>query len=120
MLMKMFAFEWRYFTRQPSFYVTSFIFFFLTFFATISENIQLGGGGNVLYNGPFAIAQTLLIMGLFAMFLVVNFVASTATRNETSKMSELLYSKPINPLSYQLGRFLGSFAIVATVFAFVP
>ena len=120
MLMKMFAFEWRYFTRQPSFYVTSFIFFFLTFFATISENIQLGGGGNVLYNGPFAIAQTLLIMGLFAMFLVVNFVASTATRNDSSKMSELLYSKPINPLSYQLGRFLGSFAVIATVFAFAP
>ncbi|WP_019028542.1 ABC transporter permease/M1 family aminopeptidase [Colwellia piezophila] len=120
MLMKMFAFEWRYFTRQPSFYVTSLIFFLLTFFATVSENIQIGGGGNVLYNGPFSIAQTLLIMGLFAMFLVVNFVGSTATRNDTSQMSELLYSKPINPLSYQLGRFLGSFAVVATVFAFVP
>jgi len=120
MLMKMFAFEWRYFTKQPSFYVTSLIFFLLTFFATVSENVQIGGGGNVLYNGPFSIAQTLLIMGLFAMFLVVNFVASTATRNDTSKMSELLYSKPINPLSYQLGRFLGSFAVVATVFAFVP
>ncbi|MGB0936466.1 MAG: ABC transporter permease/M1 family aminopeptidase [Colwellia sp.] len=120
MLMKMFAFEWRYLTRQPSFYVTSGIFFLLAFFATVSENIQIGGGGNVLYNGPFAIAQTLLILGLFAMFLVVNFVASTATRNDSSKMSELLYSKPINPLSYQLGRFLGSFAVVATVFAFVP
>ncbi|SFD39950.1 ABC transporter permease/M1 family aminopeptidase [Pseudoalteromonas denitrificans] len=120
MLAKMFLFEWRYFVRQPSFYVTSLIFFLLTFFATVSENIQIGGGGNVLYNGPFSIAQTLLIMGIFAMFLVVNFVASTATRNDTSRMSELLYSKPINPLSYQLGRFLGSFSIVATVFLFVP
>ncbi|NQY35969.1 MAG: ABC transporter permease [Alteromonadaceae bacterium] len=120
MLAKMFIFECRYFTRQPSFYVTSFIFFLLTFFATVSENVQIGGGGNVLYNGPFSIAQTLLIMGIFAMFLVVNFVASTATRNETSGMSELLYSKPINPVSYQLGRFLGSFAVVSTVFLFVP
>ncbi|WP_042150142.1 MULTISPECIES: M1 family aminopeptidase [unclassified Pseudoalteromonas] len=120
MLAKMFIFEWRYFVRQPSFYVTSLIFFLLTFFATVSENVQIGGGGNVLYNGPFSIAQTLLIMGIFAMFLVVNFVASTATRNDTSRMSELLYSKPINPLSYQLGRFLGSFAVVATVFLFVP
>lgn len=120
MLTKMFMFEWRYFVRQPSFYVTSLIFFFLTFFATVSENVQIGGGGNVLYNGPFSIAQTLVIMGLFAMFLVVNFVASTATRNDTSKMSELLYSKPINPTTYQLGRFLGSFAVVLTVFSFVP
>ncbi|WDE05117.1 ABC transporter permease [Thalassomonas viridans] len=120
MLLKMFAFEWRYFTRQPSFYVTGLIFFLLTFFATVSENVQIGGGGNVVYNGPFSIAQTLVVMGFFAMFLVVNFVASTATRNETSQMSELLYSKPINPASYQLGRFLGSFAVVLTVFAFVP
>lgn len=120
MLGKMFLFEWRYFIRQPSFYVTSAIFFLLTFFATVSDNVQIGGGGNVLYNGPFSIAQTLCIMGIFAMFLVVNFVASTATRNDTSKMAEILYSKPINPVSYQLGRFLGSFAMVATVFAFVP
>ncbi len=120
MLAKMFLFEWRYFIRQPSFYVTSAIFFLLTFFATVSDNVQIGGGGNVLYNGPFSIAQTLLIMGLFAMFLVVNFVASTATRNDSSKMSEILYSKPISPISYQLGRFLGSFAMVATIFAFVP
>ena len=120
MLLKMLAFEWRYFTKQPSFYVTSLIFFLLTFFATVSENVQIGGGGNVIYNGSFSIAQTLLIMGLFAMFLVVNFVASTALRNETSNMSEILYSKPIDSLRYQLGRFLGSFAVVATVFVTVP
>jgi ABC-2 type transport system permease protein len=120
MLLKMLAFEWRYFTRQPSFVVTSLIFFLLTFFATVSENVQIGGGGNVVYNGPFSIAQTLLIMGFFAMFLVVNFVASTATRNDACKMSEILYSKPINPVSYQLGRFLGAFAVVVTVFATVP
>lgn len=120
MLTKMFLFEWRYFVRQPSFYVTSAIFFLLTFFATVSDNIQIGGGGNVVYNGPFSITQTVCIMLLFSMFLVVNFISSTATRNETSGMSEILYSKPINPVSYQLGRFLGSFAMVATVFAFVP
>ena len=120
MFLKMLAFEWRYFTRQPSFIVTSSIFFLLTFFATVSENVQIGGGGNVVYNGPFSIAQTLLILGFFAIFLVVNFVASTATRNDSSKMAEILYSKPINPISYQLGRFFGSFAVVLTVFAFVP
>ncbi|WP_286269773.1 M1 family aminopeptidase [Thalassotalea hakodatensis] len=120
MFAKMFLFEWRYYTRQPSFIVTSAIFFFLTFFATVSDNVQIGGGGNVLYNGPYSIAQTLVIMGIFSMFLVVNYVASTATRNDTTKMAEILYSKPINPISYQLGRFFGAFAMVATVFAFVP
>ena len=74
MLAKMFLFEWRYFVRQPSFYVTSAIFFLLTFFATVSDNIQIGGGGNVVYNGPFSITQTVCIMLLFSMFLVVNFI----------------------------------------------
>ena len=41
MLSKMFIFEWRYFVRQPSFYVTSMVFFLLTFFATISDNVQI-------------------------------------------------------------------------------
>ncbi len=120
MFLKMLRFEWRYFTRQPSFFVTSAIFFLLTFFATVSDNVQIGGGGNVVYNGPFAIGQTLLIMGIFAMFLTVNFVANTAIRNDQYQMSEILYSKPLNPLTYQLGRFFGSFAVVCTVFAFVP
>ncbi|QOL26439.1 ABC transporter permease [Thalassotalea sp. LPB0316] len=120
MLAKMFLFEWRYLIRQPSFIVTSSIFFLLTFFATVSDSVQIGGGGNIHYNGPYAIAQAVCIMLIFSMFLVVNFVASTATRNETTGMSEILYSKPINPVSYQLGRFLGSFATVATVFLFVP
>jgi len=117
---QMFKFEWQYFTRQPSFFVTCLVFFLLTFFATISENVQIGGGGNVVYNGPYSIAQTLLVMSVFAMFMSINFIANTALRNDTSKMSELLYSKPLKPFSYQLGRFLGSFAIVATVFAMVP
>lgn len=117
---KMFIFEWRYFTRQPSFFVTCLIFFLLTFFATISENVQIGGGGNVVYNGPYSIAQTLLVMSIFAMFMSVNFIANTALRNDSSKMAELLYSKPLNPFSYQLGRFCGSFAIVSLVFAMVP
>lgn len=120
MFLSMFQFEWRYFIRQPSFFVTCAIFFLLTFFATVSDNVQIGGGSNVAYNGPFSIAQTLLILSIFSMFLVVNFVANTAIRNDATKMAELLYSKPMNALSYQLGRFLGSFAIILTVFAFAP
>ncbi len=119
MFLKMLAFEWRYYVRQPSFYVTSLIFFLLPFFAMVSENVRIGGG-NTIYNGSLAITQTLLIMGIFSMFLVVNFIANTATRNETSKMSEILYSKPINPLQYQLGRFMGSYLVILTVFAMVP
>ncbi len=120
MFTKMFFFEWRYFVKQPSFYVTSLLFFFITFFAASNDNVRIGSGGNVLINSPYAITEMIAIMGIFAMFLVVNFVANTALRNETSKMAELLYSKPIDPVRYQLGRFFGAFATTAVVFLFIP
>jgi len=120
MFWQLIRFEWRYYLRQPSFYVTSLLFFLMTFFAASSESVQIGGGGEVWGNGPFAISQTLLIMSIFAMFLVVNFVGSTALRNNASQMEELVYSKPLVSWQYQLGRFIGAYAVVALVFAFVP
>jgi hypothetical protein len=120
MLWQLIRFEWRYYLRQPSFYVTSLLFFLMTFFAASSESVQIGGGGEVWGNGPFAISQTLLVMSIFSMFLVVNFVGSTALRNNACQMEELVYSKPLVSWQYQLGRFIGSYAVVALVFAFVP
>ncbi len=120
MLWQMIRFEWRYYLRQPSFYVTSLLFFLMTFFAASSESVQIGGGGEVWGNGPFAVAQTMLVMSLFAMFVVVNFIGNSATRNHSCQMEELIYSKPLTPWQYQLGRFIGAYAVVLLVFAFVP
>jgi len=120
MFTQMLGFEWRYFTRQPSFIVTCLVFFLLPFLAITIDQVQIGSGGNVLFNSPFAVTQIMLILSIFAMFMVVNFVAGTATRNYTSLMSEIIYTKPINAFSYNLGRFLGAYLICLTVFAMVP
>lgn len=120
MFTHMLGFEWRYFTRQPSFIVTCLVFFLLPFLAITIEQVQIGSGGNVLFNSPFAVTQIMLILSIFAMFMVVNFVAGTATRNHTSLMSEIIYTKPIKPFSYNLGRFLGAYLICLTVFTMVP
>ena len=120
MFLQMIRFEWRYYQRQPSFYITSLLFFLLAFFATASDNVQIGGGGEVWGNGPFAITRTITTMLIFSMFLVVNFISSTALRNHASQMEELVCTKPVPPFSYQLGRFTGSYLVVACVFAMVP
>ncbi len=120
MFTHMLGFEWRYFTRQPSFIVTCLVFFLLPFLAITIDQVQIGSGGNVLFNSPFAVTQIMLILSVFGMFMVVNFVAGTTTRNHTSFMSEIIYTKPIKPLSYNLGRFLGAYLICLTVFAMVP
>ena len=120
MFTKMLGFEWRYFTRQPSFIVTCLVFFLLPFLAITIEQVQIGSGGNVLFNSPFAVTQIMLILSIFSMFMVVNFVANTATRNQTSMMAEIVLTKPIKPLPYNLGRFFGAYLICLVVFAMVP
>ena len=115
MFLQMIRFEWRYYQRQPSFYVTSLLFFLLAFFATASDNVQIGGGGEIWGNGPFAITRTITTMLIFSMFLVVNFVSSTALRNHASLMEELVCTKPVPPLSYQLGRFVGAYLVLVAV-----
>ncbi len=119
MFFNMLAFELRYFMRQPSFYVTSLIFFFMAFFISSSSKFPLGGA-NVHMNSPFSIMLLTVTFCTLAMFLVVNFVASSAIRNSESKMDELVFSKPVNPVPYQAGRFFGSYLVVLIVFLSVP
>ncbi|NRB22548.1 M1 family aminopeptidase [Shewanella sp.] len=120
MLLSMVRFEWRYYLRQPSFYVIALLFFLLGFLSVASNNIQIGAGGEVMKNSPFSITQSILVMSFISMFAVVNFVGSTAIRNHQHLMEELIFSKPLSPFSYQFGRFMGSFAVVMAVFAFIP
>lgn len=120
MLFAMLKFEWRYFVRQPSFIVTCLVFFLLPFLAMVVDQVQIGSGGNVLFNSPYAIAQSILILGIFGMFMVVNFVANTATRNDLTLMAEIISTKPIQPLPYNLGRFIGAYLVCLVVFAMVP
>jgi len=59
MFRQMFMFEWRYFTRQPSFFITASIFFFLSFLA---PSAGMSSAGIVLKNGPFLIAFIMIFM----------------------------------------------------------
>ncbi len=121
MTFKLARFEWRYLRRLPSFYVTLLTFFLLTFLATVIDQVQIGAPGvNVLLNGPWSIAMTQLIMSLFAMFLVANFIGNTATRDWTSQMDGIVFSTPLKSSAYLWGRFGGSVAVVLAVFATVP
>ena len=120
MFTRLIAFEWRYFVRQPSFIVTSMVFFLLPFLYMTINLIPKPGGSNVVFNSPYGITILMLLFGRLAMFLVVNFAGNTATRNHSSLMAEIIYTKPLTPFTYQLVRFLGSYLVCVTVFAFVP
>ena len=76
MFLKIAGFELRYQMRNPVFWVAAILFGLMAFGATTSDQIQIGSGGNVHKNAPYAIAQTYLIFSLFYMFVSTAFVAS--------------------------------------------
>jgi len=110
-------FEWQFFTRQPSFFIITLIFFSL---ALLLPSLTLPILGNVNHNGAYATAFMTTLFIVFSLILVVNFIANTALRNHETNMAEVIFCKPIHPCSYQLGRFLGSFIVVIVIFSLVP
>jgi ABC-2 type transport system permease protein len=121
MFTKLAKFEFKYFRKQPSFYVVSLLFFVLTFLAMVIENVTIGASSsNVNYNSPNAITVTLLTMSIFGMFLVAWFVGGTATRDYSYKMNGIIHSMPLTKSSYLWGRLSGALLFCLAVFATVP
>jgi len=121
MFLKLAKFEFNYFRKQPSFYVTMLLFFLMPFFAMISDNVQIGGATNVNFNSPHAITQTMLIMSLaIGMFVVANFVGGTAVRDTSFKMDGIMLTMPIDNASYLWGRLFGAYTFCLMIFMMVP
>ncbi|EAQ29003.1 hypothetical protein NAP1_15428 [Erythrobacter sp. NAP1] len=113
-------FELRYQLRNPVFWVALVIFFLLTFGATASENIQIGGGGNVNVNSPFAILQTQMVLTLFFMFVTTAFVANVVVRDDESGFGPMVRSTQVTRFAYLIGRFTGAALAALLAFAVVP
>ena len=113
-------FELRYQLRNPVFWVVAILFFLLTFGSVTVEQIQIGSGGNVRKNAPFAIAQTTLVMSLFFMFVTTAFVANVIVRDDESGFGPMVRSTRVKKFDYLLARFLGAFGAAAVAFLAVP
>ena len=120
MFAKIAAFEARYQLRNPVFWVAVVIFFLLTFGAVASEDIQIGSGGNVKANSPFAIVQTHLVLTIFFMFVSTAFVSNVIVRDEDSGFGPMVRSTRVRKFDYLLGRFAGAFFAAALAFLTVP
>lgn len=120
MLARIAAFELRYQIRSPLFLISFAIFFGLTFLSVESPYIQIGARGNVNVNSPYAILQTVSIMNIFALFVVVAFVASVVLRDQETGFAPILYATPIRKRDYLIGRFAGAMAVALLLIAAVP
>ena len=120
MFAKIAAFELRYQFRNPVFWVVSILFFLLVFGAATVEQIQIGSGGNVHKNSPFAIVQTHLIMSIFFMFVTTAFVANVIVRDDESGFGPMVKSTRVTKFDYLLARFVGATLAACIAFLAVP
>ena len=120
MMLQIAAQELRYMLKSPQTVVSFAIFFLLTFFAMISPNVQIGGGGNVDVNSPFAITMTLLTLNVFAVFVIPAFMANAILKDFDSKFDGILFSTPVSKPDYLFGRFIGAFAAMSIALAGAP
>ena len=82
--------------------------------------MQIGSGGNVLVNSPYAIAQTLLVMSLFAVFIMTAFVANVVVRDDETGFGPIIHATRITRFDYLFGRFSGAFLAGCLAFLSVP
>lgn len=120
MMLPIAAQELRYFLKSPQTVVSFAVFFLLTFFAMISPNVTIGGGGNVDVNSPFAITMTLLTLNVFAVFAVPAFIANAVLKDFDSKFDGILFATPITKPAYLFGRFIGAFMAMTIALAGAP
>lgn len=120
MFAKIAAFELRYQFRNPVFWVVSILFFLMTFGAATVEQIQIGSGGNVHKNSPYAITQTHLILSIFFMFVTTAFVANVIVRDDESGFGPMVRSTRVSKFDYLMARFLGAFLAAGVAFLAVP
>lgn len=107
-----FTFELRTWLRSPMPWIFLLLIAFLTFGATVSDQISIGGGyGNVWKNSPFVAQNWYAVFSLIALLLVTAFLTSGAIRDFEAKTDQIIFSKPIGKAGYYFGHFAGAFLI---------
>ncbi|NRA91532.1 MAG: hypothetical protein HRU26_02430, partial [Psychroserpens sp.] len=107
--------ELKYTLKQPMVYIFMFVLALMEFFATVSDNVQIGGAiGNVYRNSPYTITQHISILCIFSLLMAVAFFNNAALRDHNNEFNEILFTTPLSKTGYFFGRFFGAL-IVSTL-----
>ncbi|WP_033961237.1 M1 family aminopeptidase [Psychroserpens jangbogonensis] len=101
--------ELKYTLKQPMVYIFIFVLALMEFFATVSDNVQIGGAiGNVYRNSPYTITIHITIFCIFSLLMAVAFFNNAALRDHNNEFNEILFTTPLSKPGYFFGRFLGA------------
>lgn len=120
MLSHVARFELRYQATSAIFWITSLIFFGMTFWFVASDSLRAGWGGYVFRNSPYTVAFDCMVMGVFAIFIVTSFVSNVILRDDETRFGPIIRVTGLSKFDYLFGRFLGAFGASALVFLSVP
>ncbi|GGI56637.1 M1 family aminopeptidase [Winogradskyella haliclonae] len=101
--------ELKYTLKQPMVYIFMLILGLMEFFATVSDNVQVGGAiGNVYRNSPYTLTIHVTIFCIFSLLMAVAFFNNAALRDHNNEFNEILFTTPLSKPGYYFGRFLGA------------
>ena len=104
--------ELKYTLKQPMVYIFIFILALMEFFATVSDNVQIGGAiGNVYRNSPYTLTLHVSIFSIFSLLMAVAFFNNAALRDHNNEFNEILFTTPLSKAGYFFGRFFGALFI---------
>jgi ABC-2 type transport system permease protein len=104
--------ELKYTLKQPMVYIFIFILALMEFFATVSDNVQVGGAiGNVYRNSPYTLTIHITIFCIFSLLMAVAFFNNAALRDHNNDFNEILFTTPLSKPGYFFGRFFGALLV---------
>ena len=104
--------EIKYTLKQPMVYIFIFILVLMEFFATVSDNVQVGEAmGNVYRNSPYTLTIHVTIFCIFSLLMAAAFFNNAALRDHNNEFNEILFTTPLSKPGYFFGRFFGALFI---------
>lgn len=117
------SFEFRSRLRLLSTWVYFLIFFALSMLWMASAgglfkeaNVSFGSG-KVFINSPFAISETVSLLGMFGLTVIAAISGRAVQQDFEYRSQTFFFTAPITKLQYLGGRFLGSLGVSLVVFA---
>ncbi|MBK9335258.1 MAG: hypothetical protein IPM98_01220 [Lewinellaceae bacterium] len=107
-----FSFELKSWLRSPMPWIFLFIIALLCFFATISDQVSIGGSyGNVWKNAPFVAQNWYGVFSLLSILLTTAFLNSAGIRDFERQTSQIIFPKPVGKAGYYFCHFWGALLI---------
>lgn len=93
-------------------YIFILILALMEFFATVSDNVQVGGAiGNVYRNSPYTLTLHISIFCIFSLLMAAAFFNNAALRDHNNEFNEILFTTPLSKPGYFFGRFFGALIV---------